>query len=110
MPITLDCINLIIPIALIDEKCQGGWQSILDDNPSLPTNCYDDHLYRLGAMNSLDIQLLIDEWKARGFKPFKTVKGVKHWNDMCVVDTYSGPTLPCDWIVFDAVSQSVSIA
>lgn len=110
MTIALDCINLIIPIALIDEKHPGGWQAFLGENPGLPTNCYDDHLLRLGAMNILDIHLLIDDWKAKGFKPFKKIKGVKHWRDMCVVETFTGPTLPCDWLVFDADRQSVSLA
>ena len=110
MTISLDCINLIIPIALIDEKHPGGWQAFLDENPNLPSEIYDDHLLRLGAMNSLDIHLLIDEWKAKGFKPFKMIKGVKHWKDMCVVDTFLGPTHPCDWLVYDAENSSVSHA
>jgi len=108
MTIPLDCINLVIPIALIDEKLPGGWKVFLDENPALPSSYYDEYLLRLGAMNSLDIQLLIDEWEAKGFKPFKTIKGVKHWKDMCIVDTFSGPTLPCDWLVFDADRQSVT--
>ncbi len=108
MTIALDCINLIIPIALIEEKHPGGWQAFMDENPRLPTNCYDEHLLRLGAMDPLVILMLIDDWKAKGFKPFKKIKGVKHWRDLCVVDTFAGPTLPCDWLVFDAENSSVS--
>lgn len=110
MSIALDCINLIIPIALIEKRCTGGWQAFLDENPGLTSHCYDEHLLRLGAMNPFDMQLLMDDWIAKGFKPFKTVKGIRHWKDMCIFDTFSGPTLPCDWLVFDADRQSVSLA
>jgi hypothetical protein len=59
MTIGLECINLIIPIALIEKKHPGGWQSYLDENPGLPSDWHDEHLLRLGAMNQLDIRLLL---------------------------------------------------
>lgn len=108
MAVALECINLIIPIALIEKKHPGGWQAYLDEHPGLPSEWYDQHLLRLGAMNSLDIQLLVDAWKEKGFKPFKTINGIKHWQDMCVVDTFSGPTLPCAWLEFDADQRTAS--
>lgn len=110
MTIALECINLIIPIALIEKKHPGGWQAFLTENPGLPLDYYDQHLLRLGAMDSLGILFLIEDWKKKGFKPYKTVDGIKHWKDMCVVDTFSGPTLPCTWLQFDAVRRTASLA
>jgi hypothetical protein len=110
MTIALECINLIIPIALIEKKHPGGWQAFLTENPGLPSDYYDQHLLRLGAMDSLGILFLIEDWKKKGFKPYKTVDGIKHWKDMCVVDTFSGPTLPCTWLQFDADRGTASLA
>lgn len=110
MAVALECINLIIPIALIQKKHPGGWQAYLAENPDLPSEWYDQHLLRLGAMNSLSIQLLVDDWKEKGFKPYKTINGIKHWQDMCVVNTFSDPTFPCAWLEFDVDRRTASLA
>lgn len=97
MSVQLEVINVIIPRKYIDRVYSGGSnQLIVDDN--IPEEFYDDNIIRYGAMNQLDIGLIIDKWKNLGLKGTRKEQGKLVWFDMCVVDTFSGPTLPCRWI------------
>ena len=62
---------------------------------------HDEFLYRTGAMNPVDVELLVKKFTEYGLEPVKTVKGKRQWNDLCVIDTYTGPTLPCDWVEYE---------
>lgn len=102
MSIRLEFINLIIPRKIIEKKYTGGWkQCLLDRQVSIDcgSNWYDDHLFRTGAMNAMDIECMLTDLEGMGFKPYKGRGKDLKWNDVCVVDTSSGkPTLQCDWI------------
>jgi hypothetical protein len=102
MAIQLEFINLIVPIHVIKDKYPGGWEQCLKDHESLIGGrvWYDEYLFRDGAMNSMDIGFLVDEWKSRGFHTTKGGrKNPKMWDEVCVVQAmFGGATLPCDWI------------
>jgi hypothetical protein len=101
MAVRLEFIDFIIPIAVIENKYPGGWKQCLDDHKSAIGGrvWYDDHLLRDGAMNPMDIELLVQRWRALGFEVFDQVDGQKIWKDCCVVESlFGGPTLQCDWL------------
>lgn len=94
MAIQLECINLIIPIKTIEEKYSGGWQQFLSNYGDIGT-WYDEHLFRVGAMNPMDIHLMLEKFENLGFTLYKgNSKNPKKWVDVCVVPS----SVPCDWL------------
>ncbi len=104
MAVKLEFINILIPVENI-ERCAsiGGFKGFLGMKEGLlgEIDWYDEHLYRTGVMNPLEIEEIVDDWKVYGLTPVIEEAGVRKWNDICVVDSAGGLTLPCDWIEFD---------
>jgi len=88
MSIQLEFIDFIVPIATIKEKYPGGWEQCLKDHEYAIGGriWYDEHLFRDGAMNSMDIKSLVDHWQSLGFITHLTnEKGEPtKWLDVCV--------------------------
>ena len=102
MTVALEFINVIVRIDAIRSKYRGGWDQFIVDHEHRigPIAWFDDYLYREGAMNPLDIQMLIDEWIDAGLDVYRLENGRPvEWIDICVVEFF-GPTLKCDWISF----------
>lgn len=109
MTIQLECISLIIPIAKINQCYPGGFRALIGTDP---WDCddsfsHDRCLYREGAMNSFDIEMRISHWQGFGLVPMTRRRGKRCWNDMCVVDRFAGPTLPCDWLEWNPDEATV---
>lgn len=45
--------------------------------------------------------------KSQGFMLTRKYNGIEHWQDVCFVDAFSGPTMPCRWLEFDAERRIV---
>ena len=105
MAVQLEFYNFIVPRTTIEEKYPGGWKQCLDDHRHLVGGrvWYDDHLFRDGAMNVMDIETLITRWESYGFQALESVNGEEvRWIDLCVVEgMFGGSRLPCDWIMVD---------
>lgn len=105
MSIPLECINIIIPIHMLKKKCSntiGDIDAFLDEHTELGSGCWrDEHLYREGAMNSMDAELCLDKWKRLGLRLTRKKSEILEWNDVCVVDSFNGPTLPCCWLKYN---------
>lgn len=99
MAINLECLNLIIPIDVIRRKYPGGWEQCQRDFGGAIgwRMWHDDHLLRDGAMNPMDMMMMLSEWERMGLQPFGRKNRKKVWKDCCIV-SIDGPTLPCDWI------------
>lgn len=114
MSIILEVINIVIPIHKLKKKCSttlGNIEAFLDEQTAPGRGCWrDEHLYREGAMNSMDIQLRLEEWKRNGLSLTRKNAGILEWNDVCVVDSFSGPTLPCRWLKYNPDKQVVWLA
>jgi len=113
MSIQLECLNLVIPIHKLKKKYSkalGDIDTFLEQAQSQEGFWLDEHLYREGAMNPLDLMLRLDEWEKAGLKLTRKRLGVVEWNDLCVVDSFSGPTLPCRWLKYNPVKQSAWLA
>ena len=112
MSIALEFIDFIVPIAKIKEKYPGGWEQCLKDHEYGigRRNWYDEHLFRDGAMNPMDIKILVNYWRNLGFETHKEDSDGNpiEWVDVCVYeDMFGGKTLKCDWIEYDKVSDGV---
>ena len=70
MSIATEFIDFIVPIQTIRDKYPGGWEQCLKDHEHLIGGriWYDEHLFRDGAMNSMDIEYLVERWEAMGFE------------------------------------------
>ena len=111
MSIPLECINIVIPIASLN-KCPSirNVSEFLAEKTCPGSGCWSDaHLYREGAMNELDLMLALGRWKEMGLKPKRRRNGLEEWYELCVVDTFSGPTLPCRWLEYNPESLTVSM-
>jgi hypothetical protein len=103
MAIACEFIDIIIPFAKIEAVYRGGFTAFKEEWGF--DFYHDEHLVREGAMSPADAEYVVKEWERRGLKPFKTLEnGEKAWDDLCVIESIfsGGPTLPCDWIEFDA--------
>jgi hypothetical protein len=102
MAIQLQFFNVIVPIEKI-EQCKGigGFSGILESLKQASNNYwYDEHLFREGSMNMNDIKGIIEYWEKQGLVSKVKKDDKEYWNDICVVDFFNGPTLPCDWLEF----------
>ena len=104
MAIVLEFINLLVRRSTIEEKYPGGWAGCLRDYQYEIGGrvWYDDHLFRDGAMNPLDMKMIVEEWERLGFTTQADVEGKTVWQDVCVMEERSlGPIPPCEWIEVD---------
>jgi hypothetical protein len=114
MTIQLEFIDFIVPRSVIEAKYPGGWVQCLKDHERLIGGrvWYDEHLFRDGAMNPMDIEGLINEWQSLGFNTHKENEdGMPiEWLDVCVCEgLLGGPTLKCDWIDVDLDTRTASL-
>jgi hypothetical protein len=113
MAITLEFINLIVPIATIRRKYPGGWTQCLADHAEVLGRrvWHDEHLFRDGTMSPRDMQWLVGHWEQHGLQPFEVIDGRRRWKDLCVVEPmFGGPTLECDWLAISRRGDTVWLA
>jgi hypothetical protein len=111
--IALEFIDVVLPIARIRETYPGGWDQCLLDHARLLGRriWFDRHLFRDGATRPADARALVDGWAALGFEPTGRRRGALYWKDLCVIDSrHGGPTLPCDWLGYDARERTAHLA
>lgn len=110
MTIRLEFLSIVIPVPSL-RKCPeiGNVERFLreqtEDNPAC---WHDGELYREGVMNDFELHMAIERWKKLGLRPMRKRNGIQEWNDLCVVDAFSGPTLPCRWLSYDPERATVS--
>tara|TARA_Y100001934_G_scaffold267539_1_gene348372 strand:- start:170 stop:538 length:369 start_codon:yes stop_codon:yes gene_type:complete len=106
-------LNFVVPIRIIREKYDGGWEQCVKDHQPLIGGrvWFDEHLFRDGAMSPPDIRELLYFWQGHGLEPFGILAGEKVWNDCCVVEAPlgGGTTLPCDWIELSEDGRAASL-
>jgi hypothetical protein len=77
MPVLCECINVFVrfeSLANVFPSLRSGDESA---EVGLSPLWHDGEVVRLGAMNDLDIQLIIDKLKRSGLKPRKDFGGVR---------------------------------
>ena len=111
MSIKCDCIDFIIPIININKVYPGGFEKYKSDNIEAFDWRYshDKFLFRNGAMNRIDIELIKEEWEKLGLKGKFRNGSIEKWKDYCIFESMFGdPIPPCDWLIFDSVTKTVS--
>lgn len=113
MPVRCECIDVIVPIANIDRVYPGGFSAFkaeYRDNFGVRF-WHDDHLFRDGAMSPRDAGTAVEFWEPFGLIATTERDGGTVFADLCVVESLlGGPTLPCDWIVFDGARRCLYLA
>ncbi len=110
MAVMTEFLDLIVPVAIIEEKYPGGWaQCLRDHQPALNARVwFDEHLFRDGAMNPEAMEALLKEWWKLGFDCYEERDGKTCWKDLCVYDgSLSRSPVVCDWLLEDAATRSV---
>lgn len=100
MALQLEGISVVIPLSKIYAVYEGGKEAFWRDTHPSEGEC-DGEILRTSFSNSTDVECMIEDWKRRGLKPTRKQKGQICWQDLCVVDLFCGPTLPCDWLEYD---------
>jgi hypothetical protein len=98
MPVSLECLSIIIPIAKLNAIHESEAETLMEQSPG---GEHDGDLVRISTMNQIDAMLILDSLKKKGLRPTRRKQGVEHWEDLCIVDRFSGPTLPCEWLDWD---------
>jgi hypothetical protein len=104
MAVRIKFLSVVVPIDKINaSSIPGGLQGILASNPQIAGKAFwhDDLLFVEFAMNPMDTQALVQQWESHGLVARVEANGARQWKDVCVVDYYEGPTLPCGWLEFD---------
>lgn len=83
----------------LDEQAKGG----------IEVQRYDDILVIPGSQNAIDGQIMLNKLQNFGLQLTRIVKGVQQWCDVCIIDSVTGPSLPCPWLEWNAITQSVSL-
>ncbi|MDX1764866.1 MAG: hypothetical protein R3231_11135 [bacterium] len=104
MAVRLEFTNLIVPIENIEGCYPGGFSAFKKEHRHMFGRrlWHDDHLFRDGVRNPMDVESLVKFWVGHGLVPFDEKDGEKFWKEMCVVnERLGGPTLACQWIEID---------
>lgn len=111
MAIKCENFDIIIPISNIDKVYEGGFKKFKSDFIHRFKDQYknDEFLFREGADNKGDFQDIKDKWEEHGLTEKIETDGVYKFKDFCIIENAKdGPILPCDWLIFDQVSRTVS--
>jgi hypothetical protein len=110
MAVKVQFITIVVPIARINTSTEpGGFAGLLTrEADSLGKRFWhDEQLYATAVMSPTDAQSVMEEWEAKGLVGRTSTDDSRQWKDLCVVDYYQGPTLPCNWLEWDPGSHSV---
>ena len=98
MAVALECISIVIRIDAI-RKLPGGWEDFIERYPAQQDCWYDADLFRMGAMNPMEAEMIIDELKSLGLKGFVKRRGKSgHWQDFCALGAFTTELDNCDWL------------
>lgn len=103
MSIPIEFLNAIVKRSALDRVYPGGSAAYISDHGAFDgrVRAYDEYLVKVGAMSPDVIKMICDSWTELGLTDTTEVSGIKQWEDFCVVDELMGPTLKCDWIIYD---------
>lgn len=108
--IVLDCINIIIPRAVLDKKYPGGTRAYISERSDYVGRkvWFDDFLVREGGMGPFEIFIICEKLKSLKFRETSRRMGRISWRDYCVVDCLSRNSyMDCTWL---AISEDFGSA
>ena len=105
MVIHTEYLNFVVPISLIKLKYPGGWKACLKEHRGEigKSVWYDNHLFRYGSLDYIDIAEKMKKWELLGFNVVESRGGKKYWADLCIYkDSFAcqkEDNIKCDWLV-----------
>jgi len=101
MTVAIEFISIVVKKSAVQEKWGGGISAYKRWKGPFNGSVYDedDYLLKEGTMSPLEAQDICSEYEAFGLQG-RSIDGTS-WVDFCVIDELKGPTLKCDWIVYD---------
>lgn len=109
MAVRIQFISVVIPIDCINNSSYPGGFAGLQETEREHIGkliWHDDHLLVECAMGPPDVQAIVERWEEYGLTARVGSDDSRYWKDICVVDYYQGPTLPCEWIEFDGKNHA----
>lgn len=103
MALALQSISIIIPIAKLKKSRDiSDVDTFLREQRDNNDCWFDNYLFRYPAGEEQNqVMQSLELMKSQGFVLTRKYNGVEHWQDVCVVDAFSGPTLQCKWLEYD---------
>ena len=104
MPVRLEFLNLVVPVARVQELYPGGWSGFIADHAKRlgRTVWFSSSLVRAGgAMDPEMADGLMQRWSDLGFTATEVVEDRKQWKDFLLVDAFGRCLYPCPWIMID---------
>ena len=100
MPVMLEYISVIIPREVLEEKYPGGFRSFRSFDGER-VFCCDRYIARVSFMGPQGVDWFIEEMCRWGLVYIEDGKCV----DIAVVDWFSGPCVPCDWLADSVIGD-----
>jgi hypothetical protein len=97
MSVLCEALSVLVRAATLDEKYPGGLEAYRAGVPNR-TWCSDGKLTRVGFMRPEDVLTYLGVLRARSGL-VTDLNG--RWIDVVVVDQFTGPTAPCNWVKFE---------
>jgi hypothetical protein len=111
MALKIESVNLIIPIDKINKsKFEGGFNALIEKYEHLIGKAvwYDEHLFRMGWMDTWMIDGEISFWKDNGLIPIEKKGNVEYWSDLFAISTGINQFMTnCDWLEIDFNKNTV---
>jgi len=105
MAVKLEFVNMIIPIEKINQSTfDGGFEALVEKYKHVIGRAvwFDEHLFRMGWMDTWMVDGMIAFWEEHGLVPVKKIGKENHWNDLFVISSGLTTTVSnCDWIEVD---------
>ncbi len=109
MAVLVEATSVIVRLAAIHERYEGGWLSFVGRAPN-KTLCSDNELARIGFMSPDDCKAFVDGLDRFGIAFVRDGES----GDVVVTDQLRGFTVPCKWAEFGRIEisrgQTVSAA
>jgi hypothetical protein len=109
MAVFIQYISVVVQISVIKEVSgEGGFETYLESMKPTIGECvwHDDHLLVESGMSPHEVEIIVNAWVERGLTSVAENGEQREWKDLCVVDHFKGPTLPCSWLEFDHESHT----
>ena len=100
MPVMLEYISVVIPREVLEEKYPPGFRSFRSSFGGR-VFCCDRYIARVSFMGPQGVDWFIEEMSRWGLVYIEDGKCV----DMAVVDWFSGPCVPCDWLADSVIGD-----
>ena len=95
MAISLECLNLIIPVARIGRVWPGGFAAFWQRHGWQAKLWHDGRLLRDGAMHLQELQQVLAWWQQHGIG----LSAAAGQGDVCLVDVQRGViSADCSWL------------